>query len=308
MEKIKIPLLITLTLLVVFLLYKTICKDKCNATSKSDISSQINLYKYQTKEINDTLIVNANKQIKGALAAKKINDTIINNITEVGTAQIKLIQNAKDDSLFKYYSEYQKYSYSNSVNWSLVVLIIFISGVLGSIVRMFYTSIVNIDFDKAKVEEILKKYSIQIDKTTISTLSENIINAINFDISTENKATLKQTIINKFTELFSEKKAFSLNNDNKALLQMTNNIVEELKRYSIKIKRPKYDTMDYVANLLYGIFGSLLTFIILEGTQSSILDFSGNKDYFMFAAWCVVGALLVSDRLKSFIKTKESSN
>lgn len=274
-----------------------------------NIEIQKKLFKSNQTKSNTIFYNDYEAFLYAKLKEKITNQVDVKSIYDANKTQIDIVLKERNDLAYNEFSQRLDESKLLEINWWMVALIMLVSGIVGGLIRMFYGYVINIDF-REQVKKILADYSIVLENKNIEEISNQIISDCNVFFKDPADPKIKDTIeaaIKKYLNDHPPKNPIDGKTDaEKELLNqyyyitLTEKMVSKIAE---ALEQPKdYSPLTYVVNIVYGVIGSLLVLIVLQIVGTDIMNFQSAKDYFIFTAWCFVGALFVTDVMKAALK------
>lgn len=222
---------------------------------------------------NETILKELNN-VKPDSFKEQLKTAIGNNIGDIKQlyeADLDTIISEKSKKLIQFEKKNLK---KDKINYWLIAFIILTAGILGGWARVNYGLLAPI---KDNIEEMTKKMVEIYDK----------------------QSKIDQTVESK-NNLQSELKALTvkMDNDTIEIKEKINAILKEL-----PTKRDRVYT-----SIVFGVIASTISLLALKLTESSILDFNNNIDYFLLWAWCVLGAVFAKDSIENFYKSNKKKS
>ncbi|WP_422081477.1 hypothetical protein [Ulvibacterium sp.] len=204
------------------------------------------------------------------------------------------INKEKRDSLLEYFKENleNKVALDNltntqkKTNYTLIIAIVLLAGLLGGYARRYYPELK--DVIKLAQEADQKAESLKSKATDMKR------NAEIFSRSYSSSTTIKSSFENEIKTLENETNSIDIEAQNiKSEVNHLLKTVQDLSEHSS-------DT-SVLANLLFGIIASSLSFLALSATESKVLDFQSGTDYLILWGWCSLFAIFARNIIESIV-------
>jgi hypothetical protein len=257
-----------------------------NNNGSLDNDEKINLVKKNIELEDDKKIKELSEKFEEVLKNEKISKELDNvksdttkeelrkalnknnvKLKQLYESDLDSIQSKKNKKLIEFEENNLK---KDRINYWLIALIILTAGILGGWARINYGLLAPI---KNNIEEMTKKM---------------------IDIY-EKHNNIGQTVQNKDFE--ADFKEFTVKVDKE-----TNEIKEKINSL-LKGLPSKKDRV--YTSIVFGVIASTISLLALKLTESNILEFNNNIDYFLLWAWCVLGAVFAKDSIENFYNSNK---
>ena len=229
-----------------------------------------------TKTLKSNIKVNDEKLVKTIDALKlenkkdeslkKLVDTKNEEILQLSENNLIEYKNSKNKVVF----EYESHKIQSQPNIWLILLIILGAGIIGGWARMNYSLLLPL---KSNLEELEKKM--------IAILAK-IKSGITSGDDAKDKSKISANAV-------SQAQA-----DTTKLAKEIRNILDEIPDASERLN----------TSIVFGIIASFISILALKLADSQILEFANDIDYFILAAWCLLGAVYAKDTLERLYNSR----
>ncbi|MEM1001452.1 MAG: YEATS-associated helix-containing protein [Bacteroidota bacterium] len=186
-----------------------------------------------------------------------------------------------------------------SINYPLIVLIIFVSGILGGYARRYYDDLEEIGKEVKNYENMTTNALAKIEQ--IPHLTETVAGQTRLRIeANDGNDTLKP-----FAEAV-DSGLESLKADVTSLKKYFETLTAKIQA----VKNNQEGNNNIFANLIYGIIAASFSILGLNMAKSSVLEFSSGTDYLILWGWATIFAIFsksiveaLANNIKSKIKT-----